>query len=59
VLIQPAKKRGSQLKFKKLSYGLDNRWFESLQELGIFLFTTASRPVLSRVSFPGGKEAGA
>jgi hypothetical protein len=24
-------------------YGLDNRWFESRQRLGIFLFTTASR----------------
>jgi len=41
--------------------GLDNRVFESRLGLGIFLFTTASRPALEptqrplRVSFPGGK----
>jgi hypothetical protein len=29
-----------------LGHGLDNRGFESRQELGIFLFTTASRPAL-------------
>jgi hypothetical protein len=29
-----------------LDYGLDGRGFESRQGLGIFLFTTASRPVL-------------
>jgi len=29
-----------------LGYGLDDRWFESRQGLGIFLFTTASRPAL-------------
>jgi hypothetical protein len=27
-------------------YGLDDRWFESLLGLGIFLFATASRPAL-------------
>jgi hypothetical protein len=27
-----------------MGYGLNDRGFESLQELGIFLFTTASRP---------------
>jgi hypothetical protein len=27
-----------------VGYGLDDRWFESRQDLGIFLFTTASRP---------------
>jgi hypothetical protein len=29
-----------------LDYGLDDRWFESRQGLGIFFFTTASRPAL-------------
>jgi len=29
-----------------LGYGLDDRWFESRQGLGIFLFTTVSRPPL-------------
>jgi hypothetical protein len=29
-----------------LGYGLDDRWFESRQNLGIFLFTTASRLAL-------------
>jgi hypothetical protein len=29
-----------------LGYGLDDRRFESRQGLGIFLFTTASRPTL-------------
>jgi hypothetical protein len=34
--------------------------FESRQELGIFLFTTASRPALgTRGSFSGGKVTGA
>jgi hypothetical protein len=47
---------------------LDDRGFESRQELGIFLFTTASRSVLVPTqppmhwvlggSFPGGKAAG-
>jgi hypothetical protein len=52
-----------------MGYGLDNRKFESQKGLGIFLFTTASRPILgptqSRIqyvpggSFSGGKAAGA
>jgi hypothetical protein len=29
-----------------LGYGLDDRGFDSLQELGIFLFTIASRPAV-------------
>jgi hypothetical protein len=29
-----------------LGYGLDERWFEYRQRLGIFLFTSVSRPVL-------------
>jgi hypothetical protein len=29
-----------------MGYGLDNRWFESRQGLGIFLFTTATIPAL-------------
>jgi len=49
--------------------GLDGQGFEILHGLGIFLFTTVSRPALGptkppiqRVpggSFPGGKVAGA
>jgi hypothetical protein len=35
-----------------LVYGLDDRGFESQQELGIFLFTTASRPALGRTQPP-------
>jgi hypothetical protein len=50
-----------------LGYGLGARGFESRQGLGIFLSTTASRPVLgptqppvdTRRSFPGSKAAGA
>jgi hypothetical protein len=52
-----------------LSYGMDDRGFESQQGLGIFLFTTASRPALgptqpafspigTRGSFPGAKRPG-
>jgi hypothetical protein len=46
-----------------LDYRLDDQWFESQQQLEIFLFTTASRPALrstqpTRVSFGGDKEAG-
>jgi hypothetical protein len=42
-----------------LGYGLDDRMFESRQGLGIFFFTTASRPVGTRGSLPGDKVAGA
>jgi hypothetical protein len=35
-----------------LSYGLDDRGFESRQGLGIFLFTTASRPALGTTQPP-------
>jgi hypothetical protein len=52
-----------------LGYGLNNRGFESRQGLGIFLFTTASRPALGPIqssiqwvaggSFLGRKAAGA
>jgi hypothetical protein len=35
-----------------LGYGLDDRGFESLQGLGIFLFTTASRPALRPTQSP-------
>jgi hypothetical protein len=52
-----------------LGYGLDDRVFESWQSLGIFLFTTASKPVLGPTQafypmgtngfLPGSKVAGA
>jgi hypothetical protein len=35
-----------------LGYGLDDRGFESHQGLGIFLFTTASRPALGLTQSP-------
>jgi hypothetical protein len=35
-----------------LSYGLDDRGFESRQELGIFLLTTVSRPALGPTQLP-------
>jgi hypothetical protein len=35
-----------------LGYGLDDRGFESRQGLGIFLFTTASRPALGPTQTP-------
>jgi hypothetical protein len=35
-----------------LGYGLDGRGFDSWQGLGIFLFTTASRPVLGPSQLP-------
>jgi hypothetical protein len=38
--------------FVVLGYGLDDRRFESRQRLGIFLFTTAFRPVLGRTQPP-------
>jgi hypothetical protein len=58
-----------QLSAISLDYGLNARRFESRQELGIFLFTTASRPSLGPTQPPihwvsgdlslGGKAAGA
>jgi hypothetical protein len=35
-----------------LGHGLDDRWFESRQKLGIFLFTTASRLALEPTQPP-------
>jgi hypothetical protein len=35
-----------------LDYGLNDRWFESRQGLGIFLFSTASRPDLGPTQPP-------
>jgi hypothetical protein len=35
-----------------LGYGLDDRGFESRRVLGIFLFTTASRPALGSTQSP-------
>jgi hypothetical protein len=35
-----------------LGYGLDDRGFETRQELGIFLFTTASRTDLGLIRYP-------
>jgi hypothetical protein len=35
-----------QLNGIALGYGVDDRWFDSWQELGIFFFTTSSRPAL-------------
>jgi hypothetical protein len=35
-----------------LGYGLDDRGFESRQGLGIFLFTTESRPALEPTQPP-------
>jgi hypothetical protein len=48
-----------QLSDIALGYGLGDRGFESRQGLGIFLFTTASRPALglTRGFLPGGKAA--
>jgi hypothetical protein len=36
----------------RLGYGLDDQGFESRQGLGIFLYTTASRPVLGPTQPP-------
>jgi hypothetical protein len=41
-----------------LNYGLDNRVFESWQGLGLFLFTTASRPILGPTQPQGAKRPG-
>jgi hypothetical protein len=41
-----------QLSGRALGYGLDDRWFESREGLGIFLFTTASRPALEPTQPP-------
>jgi hypothetical protein len=35
-----------------LGYGLDNQVFEFRQKLGIFLFTTTSRPALEPTQLP-------
>jgi hypothetical protein len=35
-----------------LGYGLDDRGFESRQRMGIFLFTTAFKPVLGPTQLP-------
>jgi hypothetical protein len=35
-----------------LGYGLDDWWFGSWQKLGIFLFTTVSRPTLGPIQPP-------
>jgi hypothetical protein len=41
-----------QLSGIALGYGMDERGFESRQGLGIFLFTTATRPVLGPTQPP-------
>jgi hypothetical protein len=41
-----------QLNGTVLGYGLDDQRFESRQELGIFLFTTASRPAVGPTQPP-------
>jgi hypothetical protein len=38
--------------YTALGYVMDDRGFESRQRLGIFLFTTASRPALERTQIP-------
>jgi hypothetical protein len=35
-----------------LNYGLDDRWFDTRQSLGNFLFTTVSRPALGPANPP-------
>jgi hypothetical protein len=42
-----------------LGYGLDDRGFESWQGLGIFMFTTASRPALGPTQSPIQRVPGA
>jgi hypothetical protein len=46
------KKKPGYVSGMALGYGLYDRGFESRQELGIFLFTTASRPVLEPTQPP-------
>jgi len=42
----------SQVNGIALGYGLDNRWFESCERLGIFLFTIVSRAALGPIQHP-------
>jgi hypothetical protein len=49
---RPARSLISTLSGIALGYGLDNRGFESRYGLGIFLFSTASRPVLGPTQSP-------
>jgi hypothetical protein len=44
---------------RRLVYGLDDRWFESRQGLGIFLFTTAPRTALGPTQPPITRVRGA
>jgi len=46
------KKKKHFLLYIQLRYGLDDRGFESRQELGVFLFAPASRPALGPIQFP-------
>jgi hypothetical protein len=46
------KQEPGQLSGIALDYGLDDRGFESRQELGIFLFTTAYKPALGPTQSP-------
>jgi hypothetical protein len=48
---RPSRSRESSV-VKRLGYGMDDRWFESRRGLGIFLFTTASRPALGLTQPP-------
>jgi hypothetical protein len=41
-----------KLRITALGYGLDDRGFGYLEGLGIFLFTTASRPALGPIQPP-------
>jgi hypothetical protein len=51
VILRLGKEPG-QLSGIALDYGLDDRGFESRQGLGIFLFTTTSRPALGPTQPP-------
>jgi hypothetical protein len=50
--LAPHKTPGNFFLYIALGYGLDDRGFESRQGLGIFLFTTASRPTLGPTQPP-------